>query len=137
MKASKIFTLVIFIVGSILVSKTQTVNYQNNDNIGAMIPRYKSNDTIKIADFLKLTEISLTNNEYSIVHFTLAFSYGLADYEESSSSNKITDKMRDVLTKIKLQSDKPLNISIKDITVQSSQNKNVKIGNLTYVLKMK
>jgi hypothetical protein len=112
-------------------------NCQNNVNVGAMIPGYKSNDTIEIADFLKLTEISLTNKEYSILHFTLAFSYGLADYEESSSSNKITDKMRGILTKINLQSDKPLNITVKDISVKSIQNENVKIGNLTYVLKMK
>jgi hypothetical protein len=108
---------------------------QTNVNVRAMIPGYKTNDTIKIADFLKLTEISLNNKEYSIVKFTLAFSDGLSDYEEVSNSNKITDKMKNALSKLQLHDSKPRHIIMKDISVQSSQNKSLKLENLVYILK--
>jgi hypothetical protein len=117
------------------IAVTLIANSQNNVTVQAMIPGYKTNDTIKIADFLKLTEISLSNKEYSIVRFTLAFSDGVSDYEEVSNSNKITDKMKSALSKLMLHNTKPRYIVIKDISVQSSPNKTLKIENLVYILK--
>jgi hypothetical protein len=117
------------------IAVTLIAGSQSNDNFRAMIPGYKTNDTIKIADFLKLTEITLNNKEYSIVKFTLLFSDGVSDYEEISNSNKITDKMKSILSKIQLHDSKPRHIVIKDISAQSNQNKNLKLENLVYIIK--
>jgi hypothetical protein len=117
-----------------LIAVSLIANSQNNVNIRAMIAGYKTNDTIKIADFLKLTEITLNNKEYSIVKFTLFFSDGLSDYEEVSNSNKITDKMKSGLSKVQMHDSKPRHIVIKDISAQSSQNKSLKLENLVYII---
>lgn len=117
------------------IAVTLIAGSQTNVSVRAMIPGYKTNDTIKIADFLKLTEILLNNKEYSIVKFTLAFSDGLSDYEEVSNSNKITDKMKNALSKLQLHDSKPRHIIMKDISVQSSQNKSLILENLVYILK--
>jgi hypothetical protein len=125
----KLFLSLAFIAVSLIASS------QSNVNLRAMITGYKTNDTIKIADFLKLTEITLNNKEYSIVKFTLLFSDGLSDYEEVSNSNKITDKMKSGLSKVQMHDSKPRHIVIKDISVQSSQNKSLKLENLVYIIK--
>jgi hypothetical protein len=125
----KLFLSLAFIAVSLIVSSQDNVKFQ------AMIPGYKTNDTIKIADFLKLTEITLDNKEYSIVKFTLAFTDGSSDYEEVSNSNKITDKMKSGLSRVQMHDSKPRHIVIKDIYVQSSQNKNLKLENLIYIIK--
>jgi hypothetical protein len=125
----KLFLFLAFIAVSLIASS------QSNVNIRAMIPGYKTNDTIKIADFLKLTEITLNNKEYSIVKFTLFFSDGLSDFEEVSNSNKITDKMKSGLSRVQMHDSKPRHIVIKDISVQSSQDKNLKLENLVYIIK--
>jgi hypothetical protein len=117
------------------IAVTLIAGSQSNANFRAMIPGYKTNDTIKIADFLKLTGITVNNKEYSIVKFTLFFSDGLSDYEEVSNSNKITDKMKSALSKIQLHDSKPRHIVIKDISVQSSKNKSLKLENLVYIIK--
>jgi hypothetical protein len=119
----------------VFLAATLFANSQSNANVRAMIPGYKTNDTIKIADFLKLTEISLSNKEYSIVRFTLAFSDGLYDYEEVSDSNKITDKMKSALSKVQLHDSKPRHIVIKEISIQSSKNMSQKLENLVYIIK--
>jgi hypothetical protein len=117
------------------ITVTLIAGSQSNVNFQVMIPGYKTNDTIKIADFLKLTELTLNNKEYSIVKFTLAFTDGVSDYEEVSNSNKITDKMKNGLSKVQLHDSKPRHIVLKDITVQSSQNKDLKLENLVYIIK--
>lgn len=125
----KIFVSLAFIAVSLIASS------QSNVNLQAMIPGYKNNDTIKIADFLKMSEITLNNKEYSIVKFTLFFTDGVSDYEEVSNSNKITDKMKSGLSRVQTHDSKPRHIVIKDISVQSSQNKNLKLDNLVYIIK--
>ena len=70
---------------------------QNIDNAQAMIDGYKSKDTIKTADFLKLSEITLNNKDYWIVSFTMLYTFGAYDIEPGSASNKITDVMKGAL----------------------------------------
>lgn len=109
---------------------------QDNANLSANIAGYKANDTIRIVDCIKLSEISLNNKGYSIVSFTLLFSDNGYDFEFVSNSNKFTEEMKNALSKLKLKNDVPKYMVIKDINVQSSQNKKVKIENLFYKLKM-
>ena len=124
-----------YLLSLVFIAATLFANSQSNVYVRAMIPGYKTNDTIKIADFLKLNEISVNNKEFSIVRFTLAFSDGLSDYEEVSNSNKITDKMKSALSKVQLHDSKPRHIVIKDISIKSSQNKSLKLENLVYIIK--
>jgi hypothetical protein len=119
----------------VFIAVTITVNSQSNVNVRAMIHGYAINDTIKIADFLKLSEISLNNKEYSIGSFTLFFSDGVSDFEEVSNSGKITDKMKSALSKLQAHDSKPRHIVMKDISVKSSANKTLKLDNLVYILK--
>ena len=109
---------------------------QDNANLNANIAGYKANDTIRIADCFKLSEISLNNKGYSIVSFTLLFSDNGYDFEYVSNSNKFTEEMKNALSKLKLKADVTKYMVIKDINVQSSQNKKEKIENLFYKLKM-
>jgi hypothetical protein len=125
----KYFLSLVFICAALIA------NSQNNVNVRAMLPGYKTSDTIKVADFLKLSEISLNNKDYSITRFTLMFSDALSDYEEVSNSNKITDKMKSLISKVQLNNSKPRHVVIKDISVQSSQNKSMKLENLVFIIK--
>jgi hypothetical protein len=109
---------------------------QDNANIKALIAGYKPNDTIRISDCSKLSEISLNNKGYSVVSFTLLFTDNGYDFEYVSSSNKFTNEMKSALSKLILKDNGIKNMIIKDINVQSSQNKKVKIENLIYKLKM-
>jgi hypothetical protein len=115
---------------------TLFANSQDNAKILAMIGGHKSNDTIQIADFLKYTDITTSNKEYPIVSFVMLFSDKSGDYEMMSQSNKITDQMKDALSKMKSKDSKIKIIVFKDITVQSSQNKRTKIDDLVYKLKL-
>jgi hypothetical protein len=119
----------------VFISVSLIVSAQSNINVRAMIPGYTTNDTIKIADFLKLKEITLNNKEYSVVKFTLLFSDGKYDYEDVSKSNKITDDMKNTVSKVQLKDSKPRHIILKDIYVQSSQDKNLKIENIIYTVR--
>jgi hypothetical protein len=109
---------------------------QDNVNIKAMIDGHKTNDTIRIADCSRLTQVSLNNKDYSVLSFTLSFSDKGFDYEYVSKSNKFTEEMKSALSKLILKDDQIKYMAIKDINVQSGQNSHVKVGNLIYKLKM-
>ena len=119
----------------VFIALSLLANSQSNVNVHALIQGYNNNDTIKTADFLKLTEISVNNKEYRIIGFTLLFTDGSSDYEEVSNSNKITDQMKKILSKVRLHDTKPRHIIVKDISVRSSEGKSLKLDNLVYVLK--
>ena len=111
-------------------------NCQDKANIQAVIAGYKSNDTIQMADFLKLSEISLNNKDYWIVGFTMLFKDGMYDIELGSDSNKITVAMKSAFRNLKERSDKIKYIVFKDITVQKTQTKKIKIDDLVCKLKL-
>jgi hypothetical protein len=111
-------------------------NCQDKANIQAVIAGYKSNDTIKMADFLKLSEISLNNKDYWIAGFTMLFKDGEYDIELGSNSNKITDAMKSAFRNLKERSDKIKYIVFKDINVQKTQTKKIKIDDLVCKLKL-
>ncbi len=121
---------------SMLLSVTIIATCQDNSNIKALIAGYNSGDTIKIADLLRLTGISLNNKEYAIVSFTMLLSDGKFDYEYVSNSNKITDEMKNALSKIEFNTPKTKYIAIKDIMVQKSQENKIKIENLICKVKI-
>lgn len=129
------------VMKNLLFSLTLTVfslvaNCQNSDNVEAMIDGYKSKDTIKIADFLKLSELSLNNKDYWIVSFTMLYTDGTYDIELGSSSNKITDAMKRALLNLKDRDTKIHSLIFKDINVQKAQTKKIEISNLICRLKI-
>lgn len=119
-----------------LVSITLFVSSQGITKIQANIGGYKTGDTIKIADFLKLSEVSLNNEEYSIVSFVLLISDKDWDYEMMSKTKEITYQMYDAMSRMKGTDTKIRVVVFKDITVQSSGNKTTKIDNLVYKIKL-
>lgn len=112
-------------------------NCQNTKNIQAAIASYKYRDTIKIADFLRLSEVSLNKKEYSIVSFTLSFKDNSYVVSFESNSNKITDEMKNGLKNRKDKDAEYINLIVERIIAQTSQSKNIRIAALVYKLKMK
>jgi hypothetical protein len=111
-------------------------NCQDKANIHAMIAGYKSSDTIKMADFLKLSGISLNDKDYYVVSFTMLFQDGAYDIELGSNSNKITDAMKSALSNIKGRANKIKFIVFRDINVQKAQTNKIKIDDLVCKLKL-
>jgi beta-lactamase regulating signal transducer with metallopeptidase domain len=111
------------------------------EKVQAMITGYKMNDTIKMADFLKLSEISLNNREYSVLSFQLAFDEnddknGIS-YIAHSNSNKITEEQKNIFSKRKDKTKDIIRIYIESIRAQNSQGKIIDIPPLIYSLKIK
>ena len=77
-------------------------NCQDSSKLMATIAGYKPNDTIRLAECPKLTEITLNNKDFSVLSFTLFFSNKGYDYEIVGKSSKITDEMKNALSKITL-----------------------------------
>jgi hypothetical protein len=118
------------------ISCSLFANSQDNARIQVLIGGHNSNDTIKIADFLKFTDVSLNNKDYSIVNFTLLFTDNGYDFLYVSNSDKITNEMKNALSKIKNKDSKIKYIVIKNITAQTSQNKKTKIEDAVFKLKL-
>lgn len=68
--------------------------------------------------------------------FTIFFSDSGYDYENKSNSNRITDEIKNALLNIKEKNAKFKLIVFKDIYIQKSQGKIVKIGESIYKLKL-
>lgn len=105
-------------------------------NTHALLAGHQFSDTIKIEDIFKFSEIVLDNKAYSIVSFTLFFKDSGYDYEFKSNSNIITDEMREALLNIKQRDAKLKIIVFKDIYIQRTKGKIVKIGDSIYKLKL-
>jgi hypothetical protein len=110
---------------------------QNNDNIKALITGYKENDTIKLDDFLKIKEISLNKNNYTVISFVLVYTDNKYDFMMKGNSNNLNDEMKKRLLNFKNMNRKFLKITLKAITVQTPQNEQIKISPLKYILKIK
>jgi len=120
-----------------LIAISFIANCQNVDKVQAMITGHKMNDTIKIADFLKLSEISLNNKEYSIVSFRQSFKDGNLYESHDSNSNKITDEMKNGLSKMKNKDPEIMKIYIENINVQKSKGKAINISPLIFNIETK
>jgi hypothetical protein len=107
-----------FVIGEI-------TDLQESTEIQAMIAGYKSGDTLKIADLLKTTELSLSSKEYTIVSFNMLFSDGVSDYEERSISNKLTKGMKNLLSKISNQDATYRYLVFRDIVIQKPEEKKI------------
>jgi beta-lactamase regulating signal transducer with metallopeptidase domain len=107
------------------------------EKVQAVITGYKMNDTIKMADFLKLSEISLNNREYSVLSFQLAFEDNGIDFIAHSNSNKITEEQKNIFLKRKDKTKDIIRIYIERIKVQQSQGNIIDIPPLIYSLKIK
>lgn len=127
----KIVLFFIIIAGSVIA------NCQDNNNLKATIAGYKPNDTIRIADCLKLSEITLNNKDYKVLSYTLFYSDNGYDYEIVAKSPKITDEMKNALSKISLKANQTKFFAIKDIKVLSAKKEQIKIDKVLYGLKMK
>ena len=112
-------------------------NCQEIAPVKATISGYKSRDTIRIDDFMKFSEISLNNKNYSILNFTLLYSDSGFDHEIDSYSNKITDEMKNAISALKNNEEKIRYIVFRNITVQMPPNNKLKIEDLILGLKMK
>lgn len=105
-------------------------------NTHALLAGHQFSDTIKIEDIFKFSEIVLDNKDYSIVSFSLFFRDSGYDYEFRSNSNKITDEMKEALLNIKQRDTKLKIIVFKDIYIQRTKGKVVKIGDSIYKMKL-
>lgn len=112
-------------------------NCQNLPRVNAMLTGYKKRDTIKIADFLKLSEVSLDNKEYSITSFNMTFYDGGSTVRFDSNSNKITDEMKNGLSNRKDKDSKFFILYIQRITAIKSQNETVRVPALAYLIQNK
>jgi hypothetical protein len=125
------------LVSFALIAISFIANSQNVDNVQAMITGYKLNDTIKVSDFLKLSEISLNNKDYRIVSFRLTFEENKLLKAQDSKSNKISDEQKNMVSNIKDKDREVRKMYIENIVVQKSQNKSIEIKPLIYSLKIK
>jgi len=121
-----------------LVFATMSLFAESQDylNTHALLAGHQFSDTIKIEDIFKFSEIVLDNKDYSIVSFSLFFRDSGYDYEFRSNSNNITDEMKEALLNIKQRDTKLKIIVFKDIYIQRTKGRVVKIGDSIYKLKL-
>jgi len=121
-----------------LVFATMSLFAESQDylNTHALLAGHQFSDTIKIEDIFKFAEIVLDNKDYSIVSFSLFFRDSGYDYEFRSNSNNITDEMKEALLNIKQRDTKLKIIVFKDIYIQRTKGRVVKIGDSIYKLKL-
>jgi hypothetical protein len=97
------------------------VNCRDTSGIKARTGVYNDKVTIKVADFLEQTEISLNSKEYLILNVTFFYSDRGYDYEIFGNSSKITDEMKRGISGIKNKDAKIRSIVFKNNTVQTSK----------------
>jgi len=120
----------------IVIAITVIAQAQNTKKVMALIPGYKTSDTIKMSDFIKISELSLDNKEYSISSFVLLYSNDGYDYEQMSKSNQFTENMKSSISKLNEKNNKMRYIILKDIFVRKPNEKEIKIDDLIVKLKM-
>ena len=120
-----------------IISFTIIAIGQNKGTAHAYLEGYKTNDTIRIDDLIRVGEISIDNNSFSVVNFKLVFIDGgfLAEYK--SSSNKFTEEMKNALLKLKTRNTKSVKILFEDIIVLTPENTKSNIGILLFKVKIK
>ncbi len=110
---------------------------QDRNNVRALISGYKENDTIRLDDFLKIKEISLSNKNYKVENFVLVYTDNGYDFMMKGNSNTLNEEMKNRLLKFKSRNIKYLKITLKAIAYKTSQNEEIKTGPIKYVLKIK
>jgi len=119
-----------------IVSTSFATAGQNKDTVQAYIEGYKITDTIRIEDLLRIGGISLNNNQFSIESFSLIFMDRGFLQEFKTTSNKLTDEMKNALTNLKNKNIKSVKILFENIIVRTPQNTKSNIGMLIYKLKL-
>ena len=125
------------VLSFLIVAIPFIANCQNNKAIEALIPGYKQNDTIKIDDFLKIEKLSTNNKDYTIKSFTLIFMDRGFLKEFASTSNKITDEMRNAISSLKDKNIRNVKLYFDNVIIVTPQGKSVMVGSLIYKLKIK
>lgn len=122
-----------------LIAVSLIANSQEK-NIQAMIGGYKLKDTINLADFIKLKELTLNNKDYNIIKYTLSYNRSGSEITYTSNSQSITNEMKNDLIDYKksyLSKDmKFVKIYMDDITIQSPQKQELKTQPLTYYIRI-
>jgi len=120
----------------LLVTISLFANCQKNSNIQALIEGYKPHDTIPIVEFLKTTELSLDNKDYTIASFTTTVMIQGYANSVASKSNKITDETKKLFENLKKNKLKINTIYFEDITILSPINEELKIKTLVCFIRM-
>lgn len=125
------------IISLALLAITSTAICQTKQNIQACIEGYKLSDTIRIDDLIRIGELSLNTQEYSIVGFGFLLMDSGFLKEFKSNSNKLTDEMKSALTDLKTKNMRMVKICFENIIIASPPNNKKNIGALLYRLKVK
>ena len=90
MKKIYLLTLIIF-TANFAKSQESLSKGMSSDNVKVSIKGYNANDTIKLDDFLRLSELSLNNKNYSIASYRFSYTkHGLTS-EVYAKSNEFSD----------------------------------------------
>jgi len=126
----KLFTLSVFIAITIFSWG------QDRNTVRPFIPGYKENDTIRLDDFLKIKEISLSNKA-KVESFVLVYTDNGYDFMMKGKSNTLNEEMKARLLKFKARNIKYLKIAIKAVAYKTPQNEEQRTGQVKYVLRIK
>jgi len=112
-------------------------NGQDKNKVQAMLPGYKPNvDTIELADFLKISDLVLNDNKYSILGFDFTFTHDGYETTLHCHSSKLTDNIKDSIIKSKEKNIKIIKIYFENIVVKSKDDLNIKISPIFYNIKI-
>jgi len=113
-------------------------NGQDKNKVQAMIPGYEPNvDTIELADFLKISDLVLNDNGYSILGFDFTFTHDGYETTLRCHSSKLTENIKDSIIKLKEKDIKIIKIYFEHIVVKSKDDgKNIVIGPIFYRIKI-
>ena len=121
---------------SVFIAITIFIWGQDKNNVRPFIPGYKENDTIRLDDFLKIKEISLSNKS-KVESFVLVYTDNGYDFMMKGNTNTLNEEMKARLLKFKSRNLKYLKISLKAVAYRTLQNEEIKTGPVKYVLKIK
>jgi hypothetical protein len=116
---------------------TALLNCQVLENVHAYIKGYKLNDTISMADFMKLTELSVNNSDYTISGFRFNFDNGGWNISEQSTSGKISDVMKKQFTNRPDKNASFVSVYFEKITARSSKNEVINLDPLIFRIRVK
>jgi hypothetical protein len=121
---------------SVFIAMTIFILGQDKNNVRPFITGYKENDTIRLDDFLKIKEISLSNKS-KVESFVLVYTDNGYDFMMKGISNTLNEEMKARLLKFKNRNLKYLKISLKAVAYRTPQNEELKTGPVKYVLRIK
>jgi hypothetical protein len=102
----------------------------------ASLEGFKKNAIISRTDFMKVSEISLSDKEYTIVSFSVTVLVNGMDLTQNGKSNKITEDMKKAILDLRDDESEYATLIIKKIIAKSNQGKTIKIRNLVFKLKL-